>query len=174
MMSQKGREILQRMQQQAAMLAKDLETESQQSVPQGDEGKAETEQIVHLSTAARAERGRLEQLRKARGPKEKITVVQVPVKRRSISWIFSIILSALCVWLALYCSALSHHATNVYLDPLYPVLYGGDANPLRAARTIDTFPTSWQSYMVPKSGVQQWLTPISQKLWALPTNWRPS
>ncbi|CEL58695.1 GA28568 gene product from transcript GA28568-RA [Rhizoctonia solani AG-1 IB] len=172
MMSQKGREILQRMQQQAAMLAKDLETESQQSVPQGDEGKAETEQIVHLSTAARAERGRLEQLRKARGPKEKITVVQVPVKRRSISWIFSIILSALCVWLALY--ALSHHATNVYLDPLYPVLYGGDANPLRAARTIDTFPTSWQSYMVPKSGVQQWLTPISQKLWALPTNWRPS
>ncbi|CAE6440029.1 unnamed protein product [Rhizoctonia solani] len=175
MMSQKGKEILQRMQQQAAMLARDLETESQQPVPQGDEGKAETEQIVHMSAAARAERERLEQLRKARGPKEKVTVVEVPVKRRSIFWvIFSILVSALCIWLTLYCSALSHHATNVYLDPLYPVLYGGDANPLRAARTIDTFPAAWQTYLVPKSGIQHWLTPISQKLWALPTNWRPS
>ncbi|KAF8747067.1 hypothetical protein RHS01_11463 [Rhizoctonia solani] len=154
MMSQKGKEILQRMQQQAAMLARDLDTESQQPVPQGDEGK---------------------QLRKARGPKDKVAVVEVPVKQRSIVWmIFSFLLSALCVWLALYCSALSHHATNVYLDPLYPVLYGGDANPLRAARTIDTFPTAWHAYIVPKSGIQHWLTPISQKLWALPTNWRPS
>ncbi|KAF8684203.1 hypothetical protein RHS04_01637 [Rhizoctonia solani] len=175
MMSQKGKEILQRMQQQAAMLARDLDTESQQPVPQGDEGKVETDQIVQMSAAARAERERLEQLRKARGPKDKVAVVEVPVKQRSIVWIiFSFLLSALCVWLALYCSALSHHATNVYLDPLYPVLYGGDANPLRAARTIDTFPTAWHAYIVPKSGIQHWLTPISQKLWALPTNWRPS
>ncbi|CAE6487930.1 unnamed protein product [Rhizoctonia solani] len=175
MMSQKGKEILQRMQQHAASLARDLEVEGKQPVPQGDEVKAGTEQIVQLSAAARAERERLEKLRLARGPKETVKVVEVPVRRRSISWIlFSILVSLLCVWLSLYCSALSHHATNVYLDPLYPVLYGGDANPLRSARTIDTFPTAWHMYLVPKSGIQHWLTPISQKLWALPTNWRPS
>ncbi|KDN36896.1 hypothetical protein RSAG8_10515, partial [Rhizoctonia solani AG-8 WAC10335] len=159
MMSQKGKEILQRMQQQAATLARDLE--------------AEREQIVQLSATARAERERLEKLRQVRGPKETVKVVEVPVRRRSISWmLFSILVSLLCVWLALY--ALSHHATNVYLDPLYPVLYGGDTNPLRSTRTIDTFPTAWHAYLVPKAGIQHWLSPISQKLWALPTNWRPS
>ncbi|CAE6356955.1 unnamed protein product [Rhizoctonia solani] len=189
MMSQKGKEILQRMQQQAASLARDLEVESKQPVPQGDQGKVETEQIVQLSTTARAERERLEKLRQVRGPKETVKVVEAStlellcqpsnhgkqVRRRSISWmLFSILVSLLCVWLALYCSALSHHATNVYLDPLYPVLYGGDTNPLRSARTIDTFPTAWHTYIVPKAGIQYWLTPVSQKLWALPTNWRPS
>ncbi|CAE6438638.1 unnamed protein product [Rhizoctonia solani] len=173
MMSQKGKEILQRMQLQAATLARDLKVESQQAIPQGDETKPETDQIVQLSVTARAERERLEKLRQARGPKEQIRVVEVPVRRRSISWIlFSILVSALCIWLALY--ALSHHATNVYLDPLYPVLYGGDNNPLRSARSIDTFPTAWHMYLVPKSGIEHWLTPITQKLWALPTNWRPS
>ncbi|KAJ1300526.1 hypothetical protein OPQ81_005337 [Rhizoctonia solani] len=174
MMSQKGKEILQRMRQQAASLARDLEVESQQSVPQGDEAKVDTEQIVKLSATARAERERLEKLRQVRGPKEQTAVVQAPLRRRSsIPWmLFSIFISALCVWLVLY--ALSHHATNVYLDPLYPVLYGGDTNPLRSARTIDTFPTAWHMYLVPKAGIEQWLSPISQKLWALPTNWRPS
>ncbi|CAE6400221.1 unnamed protein product [Rhizoctonia solani] len=172
MMSQKGKEILQRMQQQAASLARDLEVESKQPVPQGDQGKVETEQIVQLSATARAERERLEKLRQVRGPKETVKVVEASIPEylsRSSNHV-----SLLCVWLALYCSALSHHATNVYLDPLYPVLYGGDTNPLRSARTIDTFPAAWHTYLVPKAGIQYWLTPVSQKLWALPTNWRPS
>ncbi|CAE6430995.1 unnamed protein product [Rhizoctonia solani] len=76
MMSQKGKEILQRMQQQAATLARDLEAESKQPVPQGDEVKVETEQIVQLSATARAERERLEKLRQVRGPKETVKVVE--------------------------------------------------------------------------------------------------
>ncbi|KAG8779266.1 hypothetical protein FRC12_024495 [Ceratobasidium sp. 428] len=185
MVSQRGKDIIQRMQHSTAALARDLEVESSRPVPQADVVQVETEQIVKLSTAARAERERLERLRLARKDEVEKTAVLPARKRWSIPWILlTMILTALCAWLALY--AISQRASNVYLDPLYPILYG-DVNPLRPARTIDTFPTSWQAHMVPPQGIQQYL-PIStlsqnwQKLWAAPNwtiqhlllNWPPS
>ncbi|KAG9086518.1 hypothetical protein FRC07_013065, partial [Ceratobasidium sp. 392] len=164
MVSQRGKDIIQRMQHSTAALARDLEVESLHSVSQPDVVQAGTEQIVKLSTAARAERERLERLRSARKEVEKTAVLPVR-KRWSIPWILlSLFLAALSAWLALY--ALSQHASNVYLDPLYPILYG-DVNPLRPARTIDTFPSSWQAHMVPKFGIQQYLPTA-----ALSQNWQ--
>ncbi|QRV96680.1 proteoglycan 4 [Ceratobasidium sp. AG-Ba] len=185
MVSQRGKEIIQRMQHASTSLARDLEVESLTSVPEPE--SIQTEQIVKLSAAARAERERLEKLRSARqNETEKIQETAVLNKRWSTPWmLLSMILTALCAWLALY--AISQHASNVYLDPLYPVLYGGDANPLRPARTIDTFPSGWHVHMVPQDGIQHYLSAnmISrnwQKLWALPNwsiqqlilNWPPS
>jgi hypothetical protein len=54
-----------------------VRTLSKQPIPQGDEAQVETEQIVKLSTAARAERERLERLRITRGPKEKVVTLEV-------------------------------------------------------------------------------------------------
>ncbi|KAG8701821.1 hypothetical protein FRC08_003881 [Ceratobasidium sp. 394] len=186
MLSQRGKDIIQRMQHSTAALARDLEVESSIPVPQADAAQVETEQIVKLSTAARTERERLERLRSARqGEVEKVVVSRVPSKRWSIPWILlSMFLTALCAWLALY--ALSQRATNVYLDPLYPILYG-DVNPLRPARTVDSFPASWRAHLVPTHGIQQYLPTNAlsqhwQKLWGIPSwtvqhlllNWPPS
>ncbi|KAG9098109.1 hypothetical protein FRC06_006805 [Ceratobasidium sp. 370] len=186
MISQRGRDVIQRMQHSTAALARDLEVESSHPVPQADAAQAETEHIVKLSTAARTERERLERLRSTRqGELEKAVVSIVPAKRWSVSWVLlSVFLTALCAWLALY--ALSQRAANVYLDPLYPILYG-DVNPLRPARTIDTFPASWHVHVVPKLGIQQYLPTNTlsqnwQKLWGIPSrtvqhlllNWPPS
>ncbi|KAG9099514.1 hypothetical protein FS749_001131 [Ceratobasidium sp. UAMH 11750] len=103
MLSQRGKDIIQRMQHSTAALARDLEVESSIPVPQADAAQVETEQIVKLSTAARTERERLERLRSARqGEVEKVVVSRVPSKRWSIPWILlSMFLTALCAWLAL-------------------------------------------------------------------------
>ncbi|CAE7122908.1 unnamed protein product [Rhizoctonia solani] len=119
MMSQKGKEILQRMQQQAASLARDLEVESKQPVPQGGETKAETEQIVQISATARAERERLEKLRQVRGPKENVKVVEASGTRSTTLNLLDIVFHSSLVALRLAFSLL-----QCPLPPCYKRVFG--------------------------------------------------